>query len=68
MIMLVPGVPASALDCGYLSTAARHGTAIFTAILGALTGNPGCRPSRSAPEPARKQSRNATRHHTGGIA
>ena len=25
---------------GYLSTAAKHGTAIFTAILGALTGNP----------------------------
>jgi transposase len=25
---------------GYLSTAAKHGISIFTAILGALTGNP----------------------------
>jgi transposase len=25
---------------GYLSTAAKHGTSVFAAILGALTGNP----------------------------
>ena len=35
---------------GYGSTAARHGTAVFTAIRDALAGNPGCRPSQRPPE------------------
>jgi len=36
---------------GYASTAAKHGTAVFTAIRDALAGTPGYRPSRPAPEP-----------------
>ena len=35
---------------GYISTAAKHGTSIFTALRDALAGNPGCRPSPPAPE------------------
>jgi transposase len=36
---------------GYASTAAKHGTAVFTAIRDALPEIPGCRPSRPAAEP-----------------
>jgi len=54
---------------GYLSTAAKHGISIFTAILGAITGNPWMPPIPDyALNPARQQSHSAIRNHADALA
>jgi hypothetical protein len=51
---------------GYISTAAKHGESIITAIRDALAGNPGCHPSPR--NLARKQSHSASSSNAGALA